>query len=66
MTFTNLEISFTYHGLHHTIKVPTDYDTISNLPYDLASAFEEIIEKSEANPTIVIEELTERFPHIQS
>ncbi len=66
MTFTDLEISFTYHNLHHTIKVPTDYDTIGNLPYDLAAAFEEVIEKSEANPAIVLEELEGRFPSRQS
>lgn len=66
MTFSDLEISFVYHGLHHTIKVPSDYDSINNLPYDLASAFEEVMEKTEVNPEIVIEELMERFGYQQN
>lgn len=61
MTFENLEVSFKYHDLRHRIKIPTDYNTIDNLPYDLASVFEEIIEKSEVNPDIVIEQLAVRF-----
>lgn len=40
------------------LNTPTDDD---NLPYNLAEVFIKIIENSDANPDIVIEELIENF-----
>ena len=40
------------------LSTPTDDD---NIPYDLAEIFIKIIEDSNANPDIVIEELIENF-----
>ena len=61
----DLSINFEYEGLQHIIKVPTD---IVNLPYNLAEAFREVINKSDANSDMVIEELINSFgftPKIQ-
>lgn len=57
----DLSINFEYEGLQHFIKVPTED---SNLPYNLAEAFKEVIEKSNANSDIVIEELIEYFGYV--
>ncbi len=54
----NLTIRFAHNGLNYRITVLTDGE---NTPYDLASAFGEVIEKCNADPHIVIEELMERF-----
>lgn len=43
---------------HFHLNTPTDDD---NLPYNLAEVFIRIIEDSDANPDIVIEELIENF-----
>lgn len=40
------------------LNIPTDDD---NIPYNLAEVFVKIIEDSNANPDIVIEELIENF-----
>ena len=40
------------------LNTPTDDD---NVPYNLAEVFAKIIEDSDANPDIVIEELIENF-----
>ena len=40
------------------LNIPTDDD---NIPYSLAEVFTKIIEDSDANPDIVIEELIENF-----
>lgn len=40
------------------LNTPTDDD---NIPYNLAEVFTKIIEDSDANPNIVIEELIEYF-----
>lgn len=40
------------------LNTPTDDD---NIPYNLAEVFAKIIEDSDANPNIVIEELIENF-----
>lgn len=40
------------------LNTPTDVD---NIPYNLAEVFAKIIEDSDANPDIVIEELIENF-----
>lgn len=40
------------------LNTPTDDD---NIPYNLAEVFTKIIEDSDANPNIVIEELIDNF-----
>ena len=46
-------------GLTHTIQLDTDID--SNLPYDLAEAFAEVIRLTNANPDIVVEYLISEY-----
>lgn len=50
----NLTIKFTQDSLVHTIEVPVEDD---NLPYNLADAFVEIINKSNANENMVLEQM---------
>lgn len=42
----NLTINFECNGITHTLSVPTRDE---NLPYNLATAFTEIIKQSDAN-----------------
>ena len=58
---TDLSINYEYEGLQFFIKVPSDDN---NLPYNLAEAFREVIEKSNANPGIVIEQLIQNFGYV--
>lgn len=58
---TDLSINYEYEGLQYFIKVPSDDN---NLPYNLAEAFREVIEKSNANSDIVIEQLIESFGYV--
>lgn len=51
----NINISFTLCGLDYSISVPTD--NYENIPYLLASAFAEVVEKSNANKEMVIENM---------
>lgn len=55
------EISITIknRGLTHTIQLDTDMD--SNLPYDLAEAFIEVIRMTNANPDMVVEQLINEY-----
>ena len=46
-------------GLTHTIQLDTDID--SNLPYDLADAFIEVIRMTNANPHRVVEQLINEY-----
>lgn len=46
-------------GLTHTIQLDTDID--SNLPYDLAEAFIEVIRMTNANPDRVVEQLINEY-----
>ena len=46
-------------GLTHTIQLDTDID--SNLPYDLADAFIEVIRMTNANPDRVVEQLINEY-----
>ena len=46
-------------GLTHTIQLDTDID--SNLPYDLADAFIEVIRMTNANPDMVVEQLINEY-----
>ena len=54
----DLSINFEDEGLQYFIKVPTEND---NLPYNLAEAFKEVMEKSNANSKMVIGELVDYF-----
>ena len=54
----NLTITFESNGITHTLSVPTRDE---NLPYNLATAFAEVIRKSDANDEMVIENLMEEF-----
>ena len=54
----NLTINFECNGIAHTLSIPTRDE---NLPYNLATAFKEVINKSSANAGMVIKELTEEF-----
>lgn len=54
----NLTISFEREDIVHTLSVPTRDE---NLPYNLATAFAEIIKQSDANADIVINDLKDEF-----
>lgn len=54
-----ISINIKNRGLTHTIHIDTD--TESNLSYDLAEAFSEVIRLTYANPNIVIEELVAKY-----
>lgn len=56
----NLIIHYTKGNINYTLEVNTDYDN-DNLPYDLAEAFQHIIESSNATPEIVINDLKSAF-----
>jgi hypothetical protein len=51
----NINISFKQCGLDYSITIPTD--NYENVPYLLASAFVELVEKSDANKEFVIEQM---------
>lgn len=51
---SQLSIRYLHDDLTHYIQVPTSRE---NLPYNLASAFAEIIRRSGANDKLVIEQL---------
>lgn len=46
-------------SLTHTIQLDTDMN--SNLPYDLAEAFIEVIRMTNANPDMVVEQLINEY-----
>lgn len=50
----NLTINFESNGITHTLSVPTRDE---NLPYNLTTAFTEIIKQSDANSELVIKSL---------
>ena len=58
---SDLSINYEYEGLQYFIKVPSEDE---NLPYNLAEAFREVIEKSNANQDIVIEQLINSFGYV--
>lgn len=58
---SDLSINYECAGLQYFIKVPSDDN---NLPYNLAEALREVIEKSNANPDIVIEQLIQNFGYV--
>lgn len=56
----NLTINFECNGITHTLSVPTRDE---NLPYNLATAFTEIIKQSNANDEMVIDNLKDEFAY---
>ena len=56
----NLTINFESNGITHTLDVPTRDE---NLPYNLETAFTEIIKQSDANIEMVISNLMSKLPH---
>lgn len=56
----NLTISFEREDIVHTLNVPTRDE---NLPYNLATAFAEIIKQSDANDEMVLDNLGEEFSY---
>ena len=54
----NLTITFESNGITHTLSVPTRDE---NLPDNLATAFIEVINQSEANANIVVNDLKDEF-----
>ena len=56
----NLTINFESNGITHTLSVPTRDE---NLPYNLATAFTEIIKQSDANSEMVIDNLKDEFAY---
>ena len=56
----NLTITFESNGITHTLSVPTRDE---NLPYNLATAFTEIIKQSDANSEMVIDKLETEFDY---
>lgn len=54
-----IRINIKNGGLTHTISIDTDID--SNLPYDLAEAFAEVIRLTNANPDMVVEQLINEY-----
>lgn len=54
-----LSIKIKDGGLTHTISI--DIDIEGNLPYDIASAIEEVVHLTSANPKMIIEHLVEEY-----
>lgn len=54
-----ISINIKRGGLTHTIQLDTDMD--SNLPYDLADAFIEVIRMTNANPDMVVVQLINEY-----
>lgn len=57
----DLTISFTKNHIRYTMQVPDADDEVSNLPFDLASAFAEVIICSSVNDEMVLDELQSYF-----
>lgn len=57
----DLTISFIHDGINHVLEVPTED---INLPFNLAAAFAEVINKSDANEYTLIEQLQDYLPNI--
>lgn len=53
----NIQINYSLNGMNVTLSIK---DT-DNLPYDLAEMFIKVIDDSNANSEIIIEELTRNY-----
>ena len=56
----NIKISYHNNGVITTMELADEWS--DNLPYVLADMFRKLIEDSNANPEIVINELKNSFP----
>ena len=56
----NIKISYHSNGVITTIELADEWS--DNLPYILADMFRRLIEDTNANPEIVIQELKDSFP----
>lgn len=56
----NLTISFEQSGIKHTLSVPTESE---GLPYAIAEAVTEVMEKSLVNTNMVLEQLIYHFDY---
>lgn len=56
----NIKISYHNNGVITTMELADEWS--DNLPYVLADIFRRLIEDSNANPEIVINELQDSFP----
>lgn len=56
----SIKISYRSNGVITTMELADDYS--DNLPYVLADMFRRLIEDTNANPEIVINELKNSFP----
>ena len=59
----SIKISYHNNGVITTMELADDYS--DNLPYILADMFRKLIEATNANPEIVINELKDAFPICQ-
>lgn len=57
----DLTIHYTCNGLAYAVSVDTDFDNLGNLPYLLGNAFAEIVNRSSANPEIVLDQMREEL-----
>lgn len=60
--FDNLKISYKMGSVNVELSVETDFER-SNLPYDLADLFARVMEDSNVNTNMVIEQLAEKFDY---
>ena len=59
MGIDNIKISYSLNG----IKVTLSLEDTDNLPYDLAEMFIKVIDDSDANAEIVVEELISNYDY---
>ena len=53
----NIKINYSLNGINVTLSIEDRY----NLPYDLAEMFIKVIDDSNANPKVVIDELINNY-----
>lgn len=53
----NIQINYSLNGINVTLSI----EHTDNLPYDLAEMFIKVIDDSNANSEIIIEELTRNY-----
>lgn len=57
----DLTISYIHNGIKTILTIKDD--CLDNMPYNIANIFEKIIEESEVNSQIVIENLKDSFEY---
>lgn len=53
----NIKINYSLNGINITLSI----EDTDNLPYDLAEMFGKVIDDTNANPKIVIDELINKY-----